>query len=185
MPAWVRASSLIRASISPACSSSRLVGWPSSAARSSAKTSWAYTGCSVHSVPSLSNTAMRSRSGTKSGESGSVTAATNSTIECFAVVSRQLGSSSALIVRLPRLMVTLALIGSSMERRWVVPHITHPLRVISDALSTSVDRGDEVDPDGSGLPGDGAVADQGAGGGIDVAGQGPLVDRDQAGREQV
>src|SRR5581483_11459665 len=53
----------------------KAVGWPSSAARSSAKTSWAYTGCSVHNVPSLSNTATRSRSGTKSGASGSVTAA--------------------------------------------------------------------------------------------------------------
>ncbi len=97
MPAWVSASSLSNAAIPPACSSSRLVGCPSSAARSSAKTSWAYTGCSVHSVPSLSNTAMRSRSGMKSGESGSVTAATNSMIDCFAVVARQLASSSALI----------------------------------------------------------------------------------------
>src|SRR5436190_10531851 len=63
MPAWVSAISLIRAAIPPACSSSRLVGWPSSAARSSAKISWAYTGCPVHSVPSLSNTATRSRFG--------------------------------------------------------------------------------------------------------------------------
>ena len=39
----------------------------------------------------------RVRSGTKSGESGSVTTATNSTIDCLAVVLRQLGSSSALI----------------------------------------------------------------------------------------
>jgi hypothetical protein len=49
----------------------------------------------------------------KSGESGSVTAATNPTIDCLAVVSRQLGSSSALIAHPLRLMVTLALIGSS------------------------------------------------------------------------
>jgi hypothetical protein len=41
---------------------------------------------------SLSNTAIRSGSGTKSGESRSVTAATNSTIDLFAVVSRQPGS---------------------------------------------------------------------------------------------
>jgi hypothetical protein len=47
----------------------------------------------------------------KSGESGSVTAATNSTIDCFAAVSRQPGNSSALIGRLLRLMLTLALIG--------------------------------------------------------------------------
>src|SRR6185437_14372697 len=65
-------------------------------------------GCSVHSVPSLSNTATRSRSGMKSGESGSVTAATNSMIDCLAVVSRQLGSSSALTGRLLRLMLTWA-----------------------------------------------------------------------------
>ena len=49
--------------------------------------------------------------GDESGESGSVTAATNSTIDCLAVVWRQLGSSSALIGRLLRLMLTLALIG--------------------------------------------------------------------------
>jgi hypothetical protein len=49
----------------------------------------------------------------KSGESGSVTAATNSTIDCLAVVSRQLGSSSALIARLLRLMLISALVGSS------------------------------------------------------------------------
>ena len=116
MPAWVSASSFIRAAIPPACSSSRLVGWPSSAARSSAKTSWAYTGCSVHSVPSLSNTATRSRSGTKSGEPGSVTAATNATIDCFAVVSRQPGSSSALMPA-PHLMVSLA---AHMQRRRAV-----------------------------------------------------------------
>jgi len=49
--------------------------------------------------------------GMKSGESGSVTAATNSTIDCLAVVSRQPGSSSVLIARLLRLMLILALIG--------------------------------------------------------------------------
>ena len=36
--------------------------------RSRANASWTYTGCSDHSVPSLSNTAMRSAGGTKSGE---------------------------------------------------------------------------------------------------------------------
>src|SRR5262249_7890104 len=62
--------------------------------RSRANASWAYMGCSVHSVPSLSNTAMRSCGGTKSAESGSVTAATNSPIARFAAVSRQLGNPS-------------------------------------------------------------------------------------------
>jgi len=37
----------------------------------------------------------------------------------------------------------------------------------------------------SGFAGDGAVADQGAGSGVDRAGEGPLADGDQAGREQV
>jgi hypothetical protein len=32
--------------------------------RSSTKASWVYMGCSIHSVPSLSNTAMRSAGGT-------------------------------------------------------------------------------------------------------------------------
>jgi hypothetical protein len=47
----------------------------------------------------------------KSGESGSVTAATNSTIDCLAVVSRQLGSSSALTAHPLRLMFDIGLIG--------------------------------------------------------------------------
>ena len=46
--------------------------------RSSAKASWTYIGCSHQSVPSLSNTAMRSATGTKAGEPWFVTFATKS-----------------------------------------------------------------------------------------------------------
>jgi hypothetical protein len=62
-------------------------------ARSMANATCVY-GFSVESVPSLSKTATRSSSGTNASESGSVTSLTNSTIEVFAVVSRQLGSGS-------------------------------------------------------------------------------------------
>ncbi|SIT55515.1 hypothetical protein BQ8794_220080 [Mesorhizobium prunaredense] len=62
--------------------------------RSSAKASWTYIGCSIHSVPSLSNTAMRSGSGTKSGEPSLLTLSTNSTIAAFGAVSFQEGNGS-------------------------------------------------------------------------------------------
>ena len=42
-----------------------------------AKSSWKYIGCSAHSVPSLSNVAMRSGAGTKSAEPSFVTLSTN------------------------------------------------------------------------------------------------------------
>ena len=51
-------------------------------------------GCSTHSVPSLSNTAMRSGSGTKSGEPCLLTFSTNSTIAAFGAVSFQDGKGS-------------------------------------------------------------------------------------------
>src|SRR3954471_9994717 len=127
MPAWVSASSFIRAGIPPACSSARLVGWPISAALSSAKTNWAYAGCSVHSVPSLSNTATRSRSGTKSADSASVTAATNSIIACFAVVSRQLGSSSLLMANSPTPRVDRPQSARPRQRRNVSMQASHPV----------------------------------------------------------
>ena len=44
--------------------------------RSSANASWTYIGCSDQSVPSLSNAAIRSGGGTKSGEPGLVTRST-------------------------------------------------------------------------------------------------------------
>ena len=48
--------------------------WGASAfTRSSANASWTYIGCSSHKVPSLSNTAMRSTGGTKSGPPWAVT----------------------------------------------------------------------------------------------------------------
>jgi hypothetical protein len=49
-----------------------------------AKRNWKYSGCSAHRVPSLSNTAMRSATGTKSGVPGFVTFATNAVMACFA-----------------------------------------------------------------------------------------------------
>ncbi len=53
----------------------------SSAARSMANANYAYTGSSAHRVPSLSETAPRSTSGTAASDSGSVTPATKSTID--------------------------------------------------------------------------------------------------------
>ena len=70
--------------------------WGASAfTRSSAKSSWKYIGCSAHSVPSLSNVAMRSAGGTKSGEPGFVTLSTKATMAFFGAVSFQEGSRSA------------------------------------------------------------------------------------------
>src|SRR5438477_6350976 len=63
--------------------------------RSTAKKSWKYIGCSHQSVPSLSNVAMRSSSGTKSGEPSFVTFATNSTMDCLTAPSLQEGNGSA------------------------------------------------------------------------------------------
>jgi hypothetical protein len=48
--------------------------------RSRANASWVYMGCSIQSVPSLSNTAIRSASGTKLGPPSRVVAATKSRI---------------------------------------------------------------------------------------------------------
>jgi hypothetical protein len=63
--------------------------------RSSANASWKWIGCSAQSVPSLSNVAIRSRSGTKSAPPGFVTRPTNSTIAFFDAPSFQEGSGSA------------------------------------------------------------------------------------------
>ena len=63
--------------------------------RSRAKTTWKYIGCSAQSVPSLSNVAMRSATGTKSGEPSFVTFATNSTMDFLAAPSFQDRSGSA------------------------------------------------------------------------------------------
>ena len=62
--------------------------------RSSAKRNWKYIGCSHQSVPSLSNVAMRSATGTKSGEPSLVTFSTKATIAFFGAVSFQEGSGS-------------------------------------------------------------------------------------------
>ena len=84
-------------------SSTALKGWvvlhsgccgASAFTRSSAKASWVYIGCSTHSVPSLSNTAMRSGSGTKSGEPSLVTFSTKATMAAFGAVSFHDGRGS-------------------------------------------------------------------------------------------
>src|SRR5678810_790633 len=53
-----------------------------------------YIGCSAQSVPSLSNTAMRSAGGTKSGAPSLVTVTTKATMDCLAGPSFQEGSGS-------------------------------------------------------------------------------------------
>src|SRR5271168_571462 len=53
-----------------------------------------YIGCSAHSVPSLSKVAIRSASGTKSGETGFVTRSTKAIIAFFGSVSFHDGSGS-------------------------------------------------------------------------------------------
>src|SRR4051794_8767636 len=59
------------------------------------KSSWIGIGFSHHSVPSLSNTATRSSTGTGAEPSAPVTRATNPAIARFAGPSRQLPSSGA------------------------------------------------------------------------------------------
>jgi hypothetical protein len=61
---------------------------------SNAKTNWIQMGCSGQSVPSLSNTAMRSLAGTKSGVASVVTRLTKSTKRAFAAHSFQEESGS-------------------------------------------------------------------------------------------
>ena len=109
MPAWVAMMISIRpfspaaASVFMSPSSTAWNGWvvshsgcsgASALTRSSAKASWVYIGCSTHSVPSLSNTAMRSGSGTKSGEPSLVTFSTKATMAAFGAVSFQDGRGS-------------------------------------------------------------------------------------------
>ena len=59
------------------------------------KSIWIGTGCSHHNLPSLSNTATRSSTGTGSEPSSPLAAATNSKIACLAGPSRQLDSAPA------------------------------------------------------------------------------------------
>ena len=62
--------------------------------RSKAKKPWKYSGCSLQSVPSLSNTAIRAAGGTCCGLDESVAAWTNFTIPCLAGPSFQDGRGS-------------------------------------------------------------------------------------------
>ena len=110
MPVWVRASTrnnpswrspASRVATSPfnaACTIGSAASAGSEGARrltsSNANATWNGTGASVHSVPSLSNTAMGSASATKSAVSGVVTRSTKSTIDCLAGVSFQDESGS-------------------------------------------------------------------------------------------
>jgi len=63
------------------------------------KNSWGYMGCSTHKVPSLSNTATRSGSGTKPLLPGVVMLWTKSMMDCFALPSLHDGSGSAAIAK--------------------------------------------------------------------------------------
>src|SRR6202050_1862764 len=62
--------------------------------RSRTKASWVYIGCSTHNVPSLSNVAMRSAGGTKSGPPCWMTRATKPVIACLLGPSFHDGSES-------------------------------------------------------------------------------------------
>ena len=62
--------------------------------RSKAKNPWKYIGCSLQSVPSLSNTAIRAAGGTCWGLAASVAAWTNFTMLCLAGPSFQDGKGS-------------------------------------------------------------------------------------------
>ncbi len=64
-----------------------------------ANTSWKGTGFSDQSVPSLSNVAIRSGTGTKSGEPSRVTLSTNATMAFLAPVSFQEGNGSCVLGR--------------------------------------------------------------------------------------
>ncbi|MNK98662.1 hypothetical protein D3C87_1190320 [compost metagenome] len=71
-------------------------GWDGASACTSSRENitWKYMGCSLHSVPSLSKTAMRSWTGTKSGLPGSVTAFTKATMAVLDGPSVQDASSA-------------------------------------------------------------------------------------------
>ncbi len=80
----------------------RFLGFPflmlcgaSALIRSIAKMNWKYSGCSAHSVPSLSKVAMRSAGRDEAGEPGVVTAATKSMMDCLVLPSTHDGSGSA------------------------------------------------------------------------------------------
>jgi hypothetical protein len=60
---------------------------------------WKYNGFSDHSVPSLSNVAIRSAGGTKSGEPGVVTFFTKVMIDSFALPSFQDGRGSVVLAQ--------------------------------------------------------------------------------------
>jgi hypothetical protein len=63
--------------------------------RSSTKYNWTGSGFSHHSVPSLSKVAMRSGTGTKSGEPGLVTFSTKVMMDCLAGPSFHEGNGSS------------------------------------------------------------------------------------------
>ena len=63
--------------------------------RSTVNSTSTYIGCSVHSVPSLSNVAMRSAGGTKPGLPGCVVSVTNRTIAALVAPAFHDGSGSA------------------------------------------------------------------------------------------
>ncbi len=98
MPRWPLLANAARSPSSTALNGWRLrhSGWDGARActRSSENCSSKYMGCSLHSVPSLSNTAMRSSGATKSGLPGVATACTNSTMALREGPSFQDGSAA-------------------------------------------------------------------------------------------
>jgi hypothetical protein len=89
--------------------------------RSSTKASCTYIGCSAQSVPSLSNTAMRSAGGTKSGEPCSVTLPTNATMDRLAAPSFQAGNGSGACARLAGRMAQLSTRIRTHDKRLRMP----------------------------------------------------------------
>src|SRR6476646_3285168 len=78
-------------------------------------------GCSAHSVPSLSNTAMRSSGATKVAAPAVVTSATNLRIACFDAVSFQADSACACaggaLLRLRKMSAQAAIAGRMQGMR--------------------------------------------------------------------
>src|SRR6266496_4842753 len=82
--------------------------------RSMANRNWKYNGCSAHSVPSLSNVAMRSGTGTKSDEPSFVTFSTKATIAFFGAVSFHDGRGSAALA-MPAVKASAAASAAAMR----------------------------------------------------------------------
>ncbi len=143
IPVWV-AASISAAPFSPAAATPAMSPFSSDAkgsfvchsgcwgaialTRSMAKKAWKYIGCSAHSVPSLSNTAMRSGSGTKSGEPAFVTRSTKATTAFFGAASFHEGSEST------------AAPGKALLPVWAQPSVADDSAMAPAPASTSTSR---------------------------------------------